>query len=350
MCLVIFCFITGITIGVSWYHDRGFRWDRDSSNWTVNLRSSTVEECEDVMSRLKKEHTENEWSMILKSLSSESIGVIFKNLNMSAVRKLNISNTPLDSKHVSTLSEILRDNKTMIELQLTNCNITDNGVRYICEGLTKNQTLTSLDITYNPQITSASTSTIAELINTTKSLTELRINNISVNEQNMSFESLSPESIEVIFKNLNMSAVRELNLSNTPLDSKHVSTLSEILPDNKTMIELQLTNCNITDNGVRYICEGLTKNQTLTRLDISDNPQVTSASTSTIAELINTTKSLRYLCVNNISFTDDDLKTICTALHSNTTIQKLLLSPQHYEYCKKLDSYQFIEDRLSRWW
>ena len=225
MCLVIFCFITGITRGVSWDCDRNFRWSHDSSNWTVNLRSSTVEECEDVMSRLKKEHTENEWSMILKSLSSESTGVIFKSLNMSAVRKLNISNTPLDSKHVSTLSEILSDNKTMIDLQLT--------------------------------------------------------------------------------------------------------------------------NCNITDNGVRYICEGLTKNQTLTELDISDNPQVTSASTSTIAELINTTKSLRYLRVKNISFTDDDLKTICTSLHSNTTIQTLMLSEQHYEYCKKLDSYQFIKDRLS---
>ena len=219
MCLVIFCFITGITRGVSW--------DRDGSYWTVNLRSSTVEECEDVMSRLKKEHTENKWRMILKSLSSESIGVIFKNLNMSAVRKLNISNTPLDSKHVSTLSEILRDNKTMIELQLA--------------------------------------------------------------------------------------------------------------------------NCNITDNGVQYLCKVLTKNQTLTLLDISNNPQITSASTSTIAELINTTKSLRYLHVNNISFIDDDLKTICTALHSNTTILKLRLSKQHYEYCEKLDSYQFIKDRLN-WW
>ena len=227
MCLVIFCFITGETRGVSWYRDRDSHWYCDSSFCTVNLRSSTVEECEDVMSRLKKEHTENEWSMILNSLSSESTGVIFKNLNMSAVRKLNISNTPLDSKHVSTLSEIL--------------------------------------------------------------------------------------------------------------------------PDNKTMTNLQLSNCNITDNSVRYIYEGLTKNQTLTLLDISDNPQITSASTSTIAELINTTKSLRYLHVDNISFIDDDLKTICTALHSNTTIQKLRLSRQHYEYCEKLDSYQFIKDRFS-WW
>ena len=215
----------------------------------------------------------------------------------------------------------------------------------------------------------------------------------------MILESLSPESTEVIFKNLNKCAVRELYILKTPLNSKCVSILSEILPDNKTMTDLclryspltggikqisdalftnttlkvlslinvtitdedtshlstmlsinktldklQLINCNITDNGVRYICEGLTKNQTLTYLNIGSNPQITS---SIIAELINTTKSLRNLHVENISFTDDDLKTICTTLCNNTTIRRLYLSYEHLQYCKKLDSYQVIEGRLS---
>ena len=43
---------------------------------------------------------------------------------------------------------------------------------------------------------------------------------------------------------------------------------------------------------------------------------------------------------------DDDIKTICTELNENTTIQKLHLSKQHEEYCEKLDSYQVIKDRL----
>ena len=465
MCLVIFYFIIGETGSVSWKtrgfgwdYGREFGWDYDSPYWTVTLRSSTVEECEDVTSRLRKEHTEKEWHMSLESLSPESIEVIFSNLNKCAVRKVDILKTPLDSKCVSILSEIIPDNKTMISLilrycsltggikqisdalftnttlkmlslinvtitdedtshlstmlsinktldrlGLTNCNITDNGIQYICEGLTKNQTLTELSITDNPQITSVSTSTIAEAINTTKSLRELHVKNILVNKWHMSLKSLSPESIEVIFKNLNKCAVTELYISNTPLDSKCVSILSEILPDNKTMTDLrfrncsltggikqisdalftnttlkvlslnnvtitdedtshlstmlsinktlntlEFSNCNITDNGVRYICEGLTKNQTLTSLNISDNPQITSVSTSTIAELINTTKSLRELHVKNISFTDDDIKTICTTLCNNTTIRTLYLSYQHYEYCKKLDNFQVIKDRLSR--
>ena len=112
------------------------------------------------------------------------------------------------------------------------------------------------------------------------------------------------------------------------------------------MDKLELFNCNIADNCVRYICEGLTKNQTLTWLNIRYNPQITSASTSTIAKLINTTKSLTELYLHGTSLNNDDIKTICTSLIENTTIQKLHLSEQHEEYCVKLDSYKVIKDRL----
>ena len=134
-----------------------------------------------------------------------------------------------------------------------------------------------------------------------------------------------------------------INVINTDEDTSHLSNMLSI---NKTLDKLQLSNCNITDNGVQYICEGLSKNQTLTELSIRDNPQITSVSTSSIAELINTTKSLTELHLNDTSLNNDDIKTICTTLVENTTIQTLYLSEQHEEYCKKLDNYQVIKDRL----
>ena len=129
----------------------------------------------------------------------------------------------------------------------------------------------------------------------------------------------------------------------TDITDEDITHLSTILSSNTTLKELQLYNCNITDNGVQYICEGLTKNQTLTMLDIGGNRQITSVSTSTIADLIQTTTSLTELRLNNTSLNNDDIKTICTSLNKNTTIW---LSSQHEEYCMKLDSYQVIKDRL----
>ena len=221
-------------------------------------------------------------------------------------------------------------------------------------------------------------------------------------EWSIHFSTSSPESTEVIINNLNKCTVRSLDIWDTSLDSKCVLILSEILKTNKTiktlqlwfssltggikqvsdslvnnrtleqlwlyhvtditdedmthlstmlatnrtLKELHLSNCNITDNGVRYICGGLTKNQTLTTLYIEHNRQITSVSTSTIADLIQTTTSLTTLYLNNTSLSNDDIKTICTSLTKSTTIRKLYLSREHNEYCKKLDSYQVIKDRL----
>ena len=193
---------------------------------------------------------------------------------------LDIHSTPLDSVCISTLSaELQTTNKTMINLYLRYSSLT-GGIKQISDALFTNTTL------------------------------------------------------------------KVLSLINVIITDEDTSNLSTMLSVNKTLDRLHLTNCNITDNGIRYICERLTKNQILTVLDISYNPQITSVSTSTIAELINTTKSLTQLRLHGTSLNNDDIKTICTVLIENTTIQKLLLSKQHEEYCMKLDSYQVIKDIL----
>ena len=197
------------------------------------------------------------------------------------MRNLNIRYTALDSKCVSILSEILKTNKTIKRLRLYSSSLVTGGIKQVIDSLFNNKTLEQL----------------------------------------------------VLF-------------NVTDITDEDITHLSTMLSSNTTLKELDLSNCNITDNGVQYICEGLTKNQTLTELNISRNPQITSVSTSTIADLIQTTKSLTTLDLYHTSLNNDDIKTICTSLNKNTTVRKLYLSRQHKEYCKKLDSYQVIEDRL----
>ena len=87
-----------------------------------------------------------------------------------------------------------------------------------------------------------------------------------------------------------------------------------MLSSNMTLEELWLSSCGITDNCVRYIFEGITKNETLITLHIGRNHQITSVSTSTTADLIQTTTSLTRLHVYDTSLNNDDIKTICTSL------------------------------------
>ena len=254
-------------------HTGRLEWRDDIKN--VWLISPTIEQCEEVVRRLIKEQQTkgSRWNIRLRSSSPESALVIISNLSKCAVRTLDIHSTPLDNICISTLSaELQTTNKTMINLILRYSSLT-GGIKQISDALFTNTTL------------------------------EL------------------------------------LALINVTITDEDTSNLSTMLSINKTLETLELSNCDITDNGVRYICEGLTKNQTLTVLSISNNHQITSASTSTIAELINTTKSLTKLYLHGTSLSNDDIKTICTELIENTTIRGLYLSEQHEEYCMKLDSY-----------
>ena len=196
---------------------------------------------------------------------------------------LYIFNTSLDSKCVSILSEILKTNKTIKRLVLDSSSLT-GGIKQVSDSLCNNETL------------------------------------------------------------------EQLWLSNvTGITDEDMTHLYTMLATNTTLKELELSNCNITGNVVRYICEGLTKNQTLTTLNIGYNRQITSVSTRTIADLIQRTTSLIRLDLHYTSLNNDDIKTICTSLTKNTTIRTLYLSREHYKYCMKLDSYQVIKDRLVFW-
>ena len=270
---ILTLFITGHTGRVEWRDDIKYVW----------LISPTIEQCEEVVSRLITEQQTkgSRWCIRLRSSSPESALVIISNLSKCAVMTLYIHSTPLDNICLSTLSaELQTTNKTMINLYLRYSSLT-GGIKQISDALFTNTTL------------------------------------------------------------------KLLSLTNVTITDEDTSNLSTMLSINKTLDILDLINCNITDNGVRYICEGLTKNPTLTELNIRYNPQITSASTSTIAELINTTKSLTELDLDGTSLNNDDIKTICTSLIKNTTIQTLYLSEQQEKYCMKLDSYQVIKDRLN---
>ena len=178
-------------------------------------------------------------------------------------------------------------------------------------------------------------------------LSEILKTNKTIKILELSSSSLTGGIKQVSDSLFNNKTLEKLWLSDvTGITDEDITHLSTMLSSNTTLKELYLSNCNITDNGVRYICEGLTKNQTLTSLNIGRNHQITSVSTSTIADLIQTTKSLTELYLYNTSLNNDDIKTICTSINKNTTIRKLHLSRRYEEYCKKLDSYQVIKNRL----
>ena len=158
----------------------------------VALYSPTIEQSEDVMSRLQQRREENSWYIDLHSLSPESMLVIMNNVSKFAVKTLGIYNTQLDNKCVSKLSEVLSSNIKIVKLFFESSLFT-GGIKQVSDAL---------------------------------------VNNI---------------------------ILKKLWFMDVLLTDEDVTHLSNMISINATLEELYLRNCNITDNGVRYICEGLSK-------------------------------------------------------------------------------------------
>ena len=131
-------------------------------------------------------------------------------------------------------------------------------------------------------------------------------------------------------------SIDRLEILFSTITDEDVSHLSKMFCSNKTLNDS-------TDNRFGHICEVLPKNQTLIKLNVGNNAQITSISTNTIAKLINTT-SLIELYLQNTSLEDDDVMTICHALTTNKTIERLVLSKKYMESYGKLE--KSIQDRL----
>ena len=266
MCTTVTLFYTtGDTGNAYWRHN----------NNSVSIISPSTEQCENIVGRLKQERKTRKWRIELRSSTTKSALILIDNLDQFAVREFSIEDTSLDNMCMSTLSKKVIGMK---ELFFMSSSLPTGSIKQVIDALAHPNT-----------------------------------------------------SLEALF------------LWNVPMTDDDVICLSGVLSNNDTLKTVDLSNCDITDKGVHFICKGIAKNRRLTSLAVSNNHGITSVSTSAIVELIKTTTSLKELYLRNTSLKYDDIKTICEELVKNITIQQLTLSKQHEDICKICPS---LKDRL----
>ena len=162
-----------------------------SVQWTcdnVTLTSPTVEECEEVMTQLKREQ-QIQWSITLDRSSPESLLTVLVNINECFVRTLDIKNTPLHSYCVSELAKVLTDNVKMEELYIFSSSFPPKNLQVIAKALSSNTTLKTLWLWDDDNITDKDISHICYIISANKTLKVLsfRCRNVT----RLKFEKLS---------------------------------------------------------------------------------------------------------------------------------------------------------------
>ncbi|XDV28506.1 hypothetical protein PO909_031807, partial [Leuciscus waleckii] len=259
----------------------------------------------------------------------------------SKVEKIKLNNCELTEKSCSVLATVLSSKTILKELNLNNSRLLDSGVKEICEGL-KNpvcelKILKLSDCSISEEgykaLASALRSNPSHLIELdlrgndpgqsgVKELDDL------LQDQKCSLKTLrllqSPDADEAckyltkIPCNKNPLLLRELNLSEHELGDTRVNQITALLQDKHCKLNtLTLRKCGLTEESCSALATVLRSNSSLKELDISNNNLQDSGVKKLQNGLENTNCTLEKLRLSDCSITEEGYKALASALRSN---------------------------------
>jgi Ran GTPase-activating protein (RanGAP) involved in mRNA processing and transport len=118
---------------------------------------------------------------------------------------------------------------------------------------------------------------------------------------------------------------KSLNLWGNRFTYKSISILANVLNENQTLIELDLSYNRLSDTGVQIISKVLSLNRCLLKeIDLSSNG-ITDAGVKDIADMLRKNETLKRLLLNDNDITNDGLISLADALTYNTKLKQLKL-------------------------
>ena len=111
------------------------------------------------------------------------------------------------------------------------------------------------------------------------------------------------------------------------------------LSNNTTLKELVIADGSINDDGVITLVQSLKYNKSITGLYLNNNPDITSASAQSLAELLLHNNTLEYLWLWGTNIDTNGVLVVVEALKTNKRIERLLLDRQHDEICYSVPYY-----------
>ena len=122
--------------------------------------------------------------------------------------------------------------------------------------------------------------------------------------------------------------------------------ISSQLSNNTTLKTLMITDGSINDDGVITLVQSLKYNKSITFLYLHRNPDITSASAQSIAELLLHNNTLEVLWLWGTNIDTNGVLVLVETLKTNKKLWRLRLDKQHEQTCHSLPYYTTIKHRL----
>ncbi|XP_016414800.1 protein NLRC5-like [Sinocyclocheilus rhinocerous] len=257
----------------------------------------------------------------------------------SKLEKIKLNNCRLTEKSCSVLATVLSSKTILKEMNLNNSRLLDSGVKEICEGL-KNSVcelkilkLSDCSITEEGYLALASAlksnpSHLIELDLTGNDPGQSGVKELNdllqdPNNQLKTLRFLGPVADEacqyvtgIVGKNPLL--LRELNLSLHELGDTRVNQIAALLRDKHCKLNtLMLCDCGLTDESCSALATVLRSNSSLKELDLSNNNLLDSGVKKLQNGLENTNCTLENLRLSNCGISEEGYKALASALRSN---------------------------------
>ncbi|XP_051977209.1 protein NLRC5-like [Xyrauchen texanus] len=245
--------------------------------------------------------TEESCSALATVLSSDS----------SSLRELDLSNNNLQDSGVKLLSDGLKNNFKLERLRLSDCSITEEGYKALSSALRSNPShLIELDLSGNDPGESG-----------VKLLTDL-LKDGCCKLKFIRFlkSSAAEEACEHLKKVLdrNPLLLKELDLSHNKLKGFDELKLSDLLKDSHCKLEkITLSYCDLTEKSCSALASVLSSDTILKEIDLNNSPLKDSGVKRLCEGLKKSQCKLNRLKLSDCSITEEGYKALSSALRSN---------------------------------
>ncbi|KAF4097464.1 hypothetical protein G5714_021472 [Onychostoma macrolepis] len=229
--------------------------------------------------------------------------------NPSHLRELDLSENQIKSTGVNHLCDVLKDSHCKLErLRLSDCSITQEGYKALVSALRSNPShLIELDLTGNDPGQSGVKQLSDLLQDPNCQLKTLRFLGPAADEACQYVTGIVGE---------NLLLLRELNLSERELGDTRVNQITALLQDKHCQLnKLMLCDCGLTEESCSALATVLRSNSSLKELDMSNNNLQDSGVKKLGLE--NTNCTLQKLRLSDCSITEKGYKALASALRSN---------------------------------
>ena len=212
------------------------------------------------------------------------------------------------------LGELLSSSTSLKNLNIAWNNLPPDAVELIIIGLYQNATLEKLWM-WKSHFTLHNTILMKSLVSTNHTLVDL----------NLSFCDIDSDGACLLASGLYTNdTLQDLHLGYNPIGDKGATAFAEVLWTNHILVELNLEECNIGSDGAYQLASALCTNDKLQSLHLDYNAIGIKGAT-TFAEMFVKNKSLKVLDLSNNPICDEGIQNLIDSIIHNATAEKLLL-------------------------